>query len=968
MNPQELWNLVTGQLFRLADHAAGQLAGGIGALGPEPSAAGTPLEGRLLTAADAIPAGDPLVTLVREMLGDLSSGSPVRLHGWQRAPGAQRGVALVATDPAGGRAVLAVSPGGPAVDIVVTPGASVSVDLATGPWHLQAAAASSEGWDVSVAPGSSPVATTGTARVTLERAGPLKAGLDGGPGVSVGGVAVTVTAEPGAPASVEVKLPEFTAAALPPGLAELVGAAASTPLTAPPSAPPVTLRADRAGGLRFAGNGGMRADLPLRLDRPGIRTRDAGVELTGAGGALGLSVVVSLAAALPGLPLNATIDRMGITLPVPLKPDARLGFEPGRVNPLFPERIGVQLALPPVSGSGTIGRNQQNGEYSGLITIDLGVLRLEAVGLLLPPTPQDPATSFLVILSAQFPPPGLQLGFGFALDAVGGLVGVNRRVDITALTGLVSDGNADRVLFPADATGRAGEIVTALSAAFPKGRGRFLIGPMVRLTWSHQLVSLSGAVVLEMPAPVQAVFIGRLLVAVPHPAVPLIRLQAGVLGRMDPGEPVVEVLASLAGSWIVGLALSGEIYVLFRGGDRPEFVVSAGGFHPRFNRPPGVPALQRLQLDLAPGGGWGLRAEAYLAVTSNSLQFGGRVQLDAMIAGCGVEGWLGLDALCVFEPFAFSVRVYAGVAVRAFGRRLASVGLDFTLEGPAPWHAFGTGSISVLFWDVELDFDIHWGLPPARGVAFGAGPQDRLREVIGRTEAWVVQRPAAERLALTFTKEAAGKLDKGELVHPDATLRVSQSVVPLGVPIDRYQRLPVPPQTWIVKEVGLGAGPLDVKELDAVPERFVPGEFFAMNEEQQLATPGFVTRAGGLRLATDGLRMGTGHRVDDTYETGYKPPPRPEEPQRDRVPWIGLFGRERILLRNAGERLERWRVARSAVEVRPVSLAVADVRRLRPVLEDVSLVAAGSDAWQALKGRMEPGLGVELVERWELPV
>ena len=115
-------------------------------------------------------------------------------------------------------------------------------------------------------------------------------------------------------------------------------------------------------------------------------------------------------------------------------------------------------------------------------------------------------------------------------------------------------------------------------------------------------------------------------------------------------------LVSLAGSWIVGLAVRGEIYLLVRGGDNPEFVLSAGGFHPRYVRPPGVPPLQRLQMDLAPGAGFGMRFEAYLAVTSNAVQFGGQLHLEAMVAECGIEGWLGLDVLFRFEPtFSFSV-------------------------------------------------------------------------------------------------------------------------------------------------------------------------------------------------------------------------------------------------------------------------------------------------------------------------
>ena len=248
----------------------------------------------------------------------------------------------------------------------------------------------------------------------------------------------------------------------------------------------------------------------------------------------------------------------------------------------------------------------------------------------------------------------------------------------------------------------------------------------------------------------QAIILGRLLVGIPDPVVPLIRLQASVLGRFDPGVPLFELLVSLAGSWIVGLAVRGEIYLLVRGGDNPEFVLSAGGFHPRYVRPAGVPALQRLQMDLAPGAGYGMRFEAYFAVTSNAVQFGGQLHLEAMVAGCGIEGWLGLDVLFRFEPtFAFAVAIRAGIAVRAFGRRLASVGLAFTLEGPAPWHAFGVGSVSVLFWDACLDFDIRWGSParrhrrcPTRPAARRYRGGDRPSQGLGRRAAAVASAPA----------------------------------------------------------------------------------------------------------------------------------------------------------------------------------------------------------------------------------
>ncbi|GGV71344.1 hypothetical protein GCM10010294_30500 [Streptomyces griseoloalbus] len=963
MDPHQLLQQVAGQLRALARDAVDGLARALPEVGEDPSAAGTVLAGRLLAVHDRLPAGNSLVELVRETLGDLDAASPVRLHGWRRAPGAPLGVALVLNDPAGpatGRAVLGVTADGPVFDVVVTPGAALTLPrTARGPWSAEATVTSGQGWDAAFGPGLPPAPPGGTATIRLRRTGRLAAGMTDGPGIGVDGITLGVTSEPGTPAAAELELQGFTAAVLPAALARLLGVGGASPMSGPP--PPVVLRADRTGGLRFAGTGGLQAPLPLRLSGPAVSSRGAALELTSDGGEPRLALSVSASAGLPGLPLRVHLDRAGIELPVTFSPATRPGLDPSRLRELFPDGIGTELQVPPVSGGGLVRRTPDQG-YGGLISVDLGVLRVQAVALFRPPDGKAP-TSFLVLLAAQFPPPGIQLGLGFALDAVGGLVGVNRRADVPVLQQLVCDGNADHVLFPDRAVERAQEIIGSLGSAFPVAAGRILVGPMIRITWGDRMVSLSGAVILELPAPARAILLGRLLVGLPDPVLPLIRLQASVFGRIEPAVPLVELLVSLSGSWIVGLAVRGEIYLLVRGGAQPEFVLSAGGFHPRYTRPARVPALDRLQVDLAPGNGFGLRMEAYFAVTSNAVMFGGQVQLDATIAGCGVQGWLGLDALFVFDPvFAFSVRVRAGVAVRAFGRRLAGIALDFTLEGPAPWHAFGTGSISVLFWDVELDFDVRWGSPPAVQQKGGRNPLEALTPELAQTKAWAAERPAAERTALVFTPAANEKLNQGSLVHPDATLRVTQRVVPLGVPISRFERRPVPLQTWTIKDITLGRSQ-PAAGLPSLSERFVPGEFFDLTEDAQFTEPAFVSRAGGLRAGPDGVRTGTGHRVDDGYETGYEPP----LPERQFSVWPGLFRREAVYAVSAAERLERWHTPEAAVQVRPARLSVAAADTLTPLLDDVSLVDATSDAWQAVSGQLaRPRKTLRLVESWEV--
>jgi hypothetical protein len=342
-SPAELWNLVKAQLYSLAEDAARRLVPALPGPTPDPSAAGTILAGRLLVPLDTLPPGNALVSLVREILGDLGAGSTVRMHGWRRTPGGPLGVALVLTDAAG-RAVLAVTPGGPVLDFVVVPAAALTAEVATGPWRASATIAAPSGWDTAFGPGQPPSPPRGSVSVTLERTAALGAGLDGGPGLSVDGITITIAVGSGAAPSAGLVMHNLTVAALPKDVAGLLGIAAGNPLSGAATSPAV--RVDAAGGLRFADTGGVRLDLPLRLAGPGIQTRGVGLELRAGPDGLRLGVSVALAAALPGLPLRAELAGAGFDLPATLSPDRLFA----QVGELLPDDIGVALLLAPVSG------------------------------------------------------------------------------------------------------------------------------------------------------------------------------------------------------------------------------------------------------------------------------------------------------------------------------------------------------------------------------------------------------------------------------------------------------------------------------------------------------------------------------------------------------------------------------------------------------------------------------------------
>ncbi len=103
-------------------------------------------------------------------------------------------------------------------------------------------------------------------------------------------------------------------------------------------------------------------------------------------------------------------------------------------------------------------------------------------------------------------------------------------------------------------------------------------------------------------------------------------------------------------------------------------------------------------LSLLKGDNPRLTLGAYFAITSNSVQFGARVELFAKAWKFNVYGFLALDALFQFSPFFFIVGISRGLAVRFGTSVLFGISLSLTLSCPPQWNAKGTATV---FFDIE---------------------------------------------------------------------------------------------------------------------------------------------------------------------------------------------------------------------------------------------------------------------------
>jgi hypothetical protein len=552
------------------------------------------------------------------------------------------------------------------------------------------------------------------------------------------------------------------------------------------------------------------------------------------------------------------------------------------VRPRAPTGLGLAIGAGPVTGGGFLRYEAERSQYSGAVALDFEGIAVRAVGLLTTQLPGGrPGFSLLVLVSADFPP--VQLGLGFRLVGVGGLLGINRTVSVEALRAGLKTGALGAVLSPPDPEASAGELVAKLAGLFPVAPGRHVFAPTARIVWgTPTLITIELALVLELPSPVRLVALGRLRALLPSEQEPIVRLQVDVLGVIDFDRREAAVDATLVDSRLAQFALTGDMALRMSWGAQPSFLLAVGGFHPRFTAPPGFPALERVAVALARGDNPKLRLEAYLALTSNTVQFGARVDLGARAGKFSIAGFLSFDALVTLAPLAFVVDIAAKLAVKVGGRTLLTVSLALTLSGPRPWRARGRASFSILFFDVSFGFDVTIGdaaqpaLPPPVDVA------PLLLAAFTDARAWTPQVPVGAADAVTLRSLEPGA---DVLSHPLATLQVRQRVAPLERTLERFgSGVPSGARRFRITLATIGPSRATVTPLH---DHFAPAQFTALSDDAKLSAPSFDQMVSGAALGADGYTHGTPVTVGLAYEQLLVTAAGVPEPKPQRIPLPG---------------------------------------------------------------------------------
>jgi hypothetical protein len=616
----------------------------------------------------------------------------------------------------------------------------------------------------------------------------------------------------------------------------------------------LTVQWSSAHGVRLSGSGGLAITLPVQRQLGPFRLDSVTIEVAAAN--TGVNVAASAAGGFTLGPVTATVSGLGATATLKLAPGnlgpVDLGFA---VKP--PTGAGLSIEAGSVTGAGFLTFDPAHASYAGGLHLQLEKLVLDAIGLIttrLPDGSRDFSLLVLVQASGFTPVP---LGFGISLTGVGGLLGINRSVALDALRDGVRSHALDSIMFLRDdPVPREAQIISTLATVFPPARDRFVIGPMVQLAWgTGGLVTAELAVVLELGTPLRLAVLGRLRAQLPDPDHAIVKLQLDTVGTVDFGRREASVDATLFDSFVGPFAISGDMALRASWGDRADFALSLGGFHPAYTPPANFPALKRLTLSLASGDNPRLRAEAYLAITANTIQVGAHLEMRISAHGFAVEGGLGFDALIYLDPFGFAADIGAHLALKRGSHTLMGIDLNVHLTGPNPWHVHGKVSFRILFFKVSFSVDASFGdstdLPAAQAVAVWP----LLREALQSAANWTAELPPDAGMLAVLRPPPAD--DGTALVHPFGAVRVRQRVVPLDRDIAHFGA--APPADFNRFSIASVDG---AQLAGGVTDNFAPAQFLDLSDAQKLSAPGFEQMPAGARLTAPVGAQATGPAAD----------------------------------------------------------------------------------------------------------
>ena len=184
------------------------------------------------------------------------------------------------------------------------------------------------------------------------------------------------------------------------------------------------------------------------------------------------TVPISLGADLRAMlgPIVAVVQNMGFTATFSFPPNNSGNLGPVQLDVGFkpPNGVGLSIDAGIVRGGGFLFLDFDKGEYAGALELSIqNTIQVAAVGIINTKFPDGTqGFSLLIIVAVQFTP-GIALGMGFFLNGLGGMLGINRTINVPALRDGVKNNAIEHIMFPEDVVANINTLLPQIRLIFP---------------------------------------------------------------------------------------------------------------------------------------------------------------------------------------------------------------------------------------------------------------------------------------------------------------------------------------------------------------------------------------------------------------------------------------------------------------------------------------------------------------------
>ncbi|NUO79045.1 hypothetical protein HUU05_03135 [candidate division KSB1 bacterium] len=487
--------------------------------------------------------------------------------------------------------------------------------------------------------------------------------------------------------------------------------------------------------------------------------------------------------------LTLTLDGLGVS--VALKDLAVKNFKPA-----FSLRgLGLDYSNSAVEIGGSFLRMQYQDEhgqpceeYDGMAIIRAESFTLSAIGSYA----NNGQPSLFVYAVLDYPLGGP--AFFFVTGLAAGF-GYNRflkmpTIDQVAQFPLITQVTGNNAPLPNDAQGRRARLQQELAGLhewLPPKQDKHFLAVGIRFT-SFELVDsfvlldasfgdrfeidVLGFSTLIAPTPEKAV-------SSMQPVTPLAEVQMALKASFIPEEGFLGVQAQLtSNSYVLSRAchLAGgfAFFAWYSGVHSGDFVLSLGGYHPKFVVPAHYPLVPRLGFNWQVSDKLFLKGDAYFALTAHAFMAGGHLQ--AVWQSGHIKAWFmaGADFLISWKPYFYDAEIYVDM-----GAAILLGSLHITIDVGADLHLWGpdfSGKAKIHLHIVSFTVSFGKAAPKPKPISWATFSESFLPAQAAAGKAAHVCGVAIAAGLLRTIKTENG--DERWIVHPQKLRLITNSLIP----------------------------------------------------------------------------------------------------------------------------------------------------------------------------------------------